>query len=152
MRNCLAVILLLLILSSSSSMSLTHQADVVTPQDWWFNVPSSPLEFSLFPNKRFLGLTNRSTGRIVQFALGCVTQDGDKIRAVCRATVTKTDLAASSTSGQQLYFKDVAAYSEDRKCCDKAKAKLAVVEVNFADGSTWKIDGISSPCPIQIVK
>lgn len=146
MRNCFAVILLSLILSSPPSMTLTQQTDGVSPQDWWINIPSSPLEFNLFPNKRFLGLTNRSTGRVVQFTLGCVTQDGDKIRAVCKATVTKTDLAASSTAGQQLYFKDVSAYAEDRKCCDKASAKLAVVEVNFADGSTWKVDGNSSPC------
>ena len=149
MQECLALILLSTVLSAAPPVS-TLQPVAVTPGGWWIDIPSAPLEFYPFPNNRFLGLTNRSKGRVVEFTLGCVTQDEDKVRVVCIATVTETDLAAAGTSGQQMYFKDVSAYAEDRTCCDKANAKLAVVEVTFADGSTWRVDGSSSPClPLQ---
>jgi hypothetical protein len=152
MRNCYAVALLLLILTAIPSINQGQQVGEVTSQEWWINVPSSPLEFKLFPNKRFLGLTNRSTGRVVQFRLGCVIQGRDLIRVVRKATVTKTDLAASGAAGQQFYFKDVSSYAEDRKCCAKENAKLAVVEVNFADGSTWKVNDTSTPSQCRTLR
>lgn len=146
------VVTLLFILCSSPSELVVQQTEARSRAEWWINIPSSPLEFRLFPNKRFLGLANRSTGRVVEFTLGCVTQDGDKVRMVHQATATKTDLASNSASGKQLYFKDVSAYAQDRECCNKATAKLAVVRVTFADGSTWKVEGDFSPCPVQTVK
>jgi hypothetical protein len=122
---------------------ITGQAQQVngakTQEEWWINLSSSPLEFKVFPNDRFLALFNRSGGHVVEFKLGCVIQNKGRARAISKTTGIKTNLAAASASGQQMYFKDVLSYAEETERCRKESAKLAVIEVVFADGAIWMV-------------
>lgn len=101
-------------------------------EEWWINIPSSPLKLGLTENQRFVVLSNLSSSRIIQYRLGCIEEREGGFRVIGRLKATRTDLVTNQT------IINPVGLDEDKKGCDKKRGKIAVIEVEFADGSIWK--------------
>lgn len=100
----------------------------------WVNIASSPLEIRFTPSKRDGLLVNRSSGRVVQYRLGCVVNDSDlRIRVLKKLKPVRTQLE----TGKAL-INSVSVHQLDMERCEKAASRLAVIEVIFQDGFAWR--------------
>lgn len=112
----------------------------------WINLPSSPLIIEEPQNKRLLLLSNISRDRIVKYVMGCVIKEPDVFRVICAEkeksiNISPPDLVRKISEQEILSIPDEVS---DR--CVQMKAKIAVIEVMFADGAGWKAKGLFSPC------
>lgn len=103
-------------------------------EEWSVNIASSPLEIGLSPNQRFLNLLNRSSGNITRYRLGCVVQNGESMKVLRRFSPVNSQLAPG-----KVLINSVTIYSESVQRCSLVRAKVAVIEVRFKDGSVWKL-------------
>lgn len=140
-RHSYGAVLLLLVAGVMLSISQAHQTDKAISEEWWINLPSSPLRIARTPNGRLMTLSNHSSNRITQYQLGCVIKESDKVKVVCKMNRQKTDLLPADSVKGEVYFESLDSREKHKERCDKKNAKLAVVEVIFADGSVWKVDG-----------
>jgi hypothetical protein len=124
------VLILALPMTSMSWLAIARQS---ATEDLWFNVESTPLEVRISPNGRHLHLLNRSPGLITRYRLGCVRQRPE-MRVVRTLPVVKADLEAG-----KVLINSLSLYADNVERCSRDTGRLAVVEVNFRDGSVWKI-------------
>jgi hypothetical protein len=128
-----AFIVVFMTIGSSHATSGMRQLELQTASNWWFNLPSSPLTFAISPSKRDLMLVNRSSTLITSYRLGCVIEVEGRTRVVCKMAKVRMELKP----GEAL-MNSITVYSREKERCDKKRAKLAVVETQFTDGSSWK--------------
>jgi hypothetical protein len=128
-------ILLLGFVVSFTTQGRAKQLDS-TVVDHWVNLPSAPLIFMPSPSRRDLSLINRSTGRIIKYRLGCLLSGNDNIRVIKRMRLLNTDLLTN-----RALLNSTSVYENEIEVCSKKSAKIGVVEVVFADGSTWAARG-----------
>jgi hypothetical protein len=130
MRNHFRVLLLVTV-SAFSSSALPQSA----PDELWTNIPSCPLKVTFTPSKLFTLLRNRSSGRIVRYRLGCAVdpRDGHGYRVLRKTAWISTNMEPGKVG---INLSSV--YSRIGRCADSG-GHLAVVEVVFQDGATWKV-------------
>lgn len=131
---------LLLILCAASQRVAAQQPP--SPQglgaldSLWINLPSTPLRF--FANQAGNGysLNNYSIGHITGYRLGCVAAEGDGFKVLGKRP--KEALLLKPMSGNEVHGRAVVVegWVPFIPC---RKGKLTVVEVEFKDGSLWKI-------------
>lgn len=79
-------------------------------------------------------LSNRSSGRIVRFRLGCVTGAAtNKVKVMRRSAPVNVDLGTDNG-----YAASISVHTGEMERCYKMNAQLAVIEVLFKDGFSWK--------------
>jgi hypothetical protein len=136
----LFVVLLLLILMSASQRVEAQQSPPQLGQGaldaLWINLPSTPLRF--FANEAGNGysLNNYSIGYIIGYRLGCVSEQGDVFKVLSKRP--KQELALKPMSGSEVHGRAVIVkgWIPFMPC---KKGKLTVIEVQFKDGSVWKV-------------
>ena len=134
LEKIFAAIILLSIANAAPGTGWADQPSQAVPQEWSFNVPSSPLEIRFSPGKRDMQFFNRSSGRVSQFRLGCVRQVGESTKILHRFSAVKSDLLA----GKAL-INSLTVYDANIQHCSAVRTKFAVIEVSFRDGSMWRV-------------
>ncbi len=109
-------------------------------EQFWFNLPDSPLKIERSPNGRFITLGNYSFKESSKYRLGCVVTTDERIKVVSKFSEEIDSIAPFDSVNDQYSATLLDLTQEDVKKCTNKGAKLAAVEVVFADGSTWKID------------
>jgi hypothetical protein len=133
-RKILAVIITIPIAIVSLGMNWTGKSPQAESQEWWLNVPSSPLEIRFSPSKRDMELFNRSSGHVTEYRLGCVREVGQSLKVLRKLPLVETNLETG-----KVLINSVTVYTDSVEVCTRDKAKLAVVEVSFRDGSIWRV-------------
>lgn len=133
LRNNYVLGILLILMSNLIVSGYEAQCSLRVSEENWINLPSSPLESILSSSKRDLILRNRSSKPIMQYKLGCIYREGDKVRFVRKMPAVDTHLEP----GEAL-LNSITIYAADIERCKKTMSKITVVEVRFADGSIWK--------------
>ena len=127
-------ILVLIIASTSSNWSSATSLPQSGPEGLWINIPSSPLEVKFTSSKRDSLLVNRSSGRVVRYRLGCVSEaESSKLKVARKTPWVETDLESG-----KLVINSVSVHAQDLERCDNTNSRLAVVEVAFQDGFFWR--------------
>lgn len=118
----------------------------------WLDIPSCPLAAVMVDvagGKRSSGLRNRSNEDVIAIIVGCVSSDAGRIR-VGESLVPWNIYDGSLAPGDvaQGVFQDLDGPANDwtdaKKSCAE-RARFAVLEVTFDDGSKWKADGRTWP-------
>jgi hypothetical protein len=125
---------LIVMVLASRGISQVVVSPATEPQVWWLNVEASPLEVRFSPSRRDVELFNRSSGRVIQYRLGCVRVNGQRVKALHRLAIVGTDLGSNKS-----LINSTTVYMDSAHTCMQDKAKLAIVEVGFGDGSVWKV-------------
>ena len=133
-KQALAIILLLGIALGTASSFPSREPTFLREDEWWANLPSSPLVMLGSPSKRDVSLENRSGDIIISYTMGCVIRTGTRWRVLRKLRRTNTNLEP----GKAL-LNSASTYARSREECSERKAKLALVEVYFADGTTWML-------------
>lgn len=108
--------------------------------DWWVESGTSPLKIKQAQSGRWVILENQSSGRVIQYQLGCVLEHGARFHVVCKMKTEQTDLPPYVKSDQKIYsvvHRTLDGKEKDE--CEKIHGKLSVIKVWFADGSIWLI-------------
>jgi hypothetical protein len=105
-----------------------------TPTDRAVISPSSPLKLVTYRNG--YKVTNVSDKRIVKYTLGCALEEDKKLRIVHVLPPQESSLEPGMQMGHATIDNPDEAIFE---CIEKRKSKLAVVEVDFADGAAWRL-------------
>lgn len=122
-------------------MSLAaFQAEAGSQEQFWLNLPTSPLKIERSPNGRFITLSNYSSKEALKYRLGCVVKTYKDIKVIRKFSKEVDSIAPVDLANNQVSFILLDPTLEDVKRCTDKGAKLAVVEVTFADDSTWKIN------------
>lgn len=129
---------LLMAILSMSSICLGYQPETKAKDEFWLNLPSSPLRITMTPNERFLTLDNYSSKQISGYQLGCVIENHGGIKILSRMKPNKTVLEPADPANQQVHFISLGTYTENLEVCRKRKAKLAVIEVTYSNGDKWE--------------
>jgi hypothetical protein len=133
-------VVLLLIMLSASQRAAAQQPPQPLGQSaldaLWINLPSTPLRF--FANEAGNGysLNNYSIGHIIGYRLGCVSAEGAGFKVLSKRP--KQELVLKPMSGNEVHGRAVIVdgWLPFMPC---KKGKLTVIEVEFKDGSVWKI-------------
>jgi hypothetical protein len=106
----------------------------------WLNRPSAPLQFTAAPLGNVYAIGNRSDARVIRYQLGCVLAEGDAIRILNRRPDESVDLAPMDRTNKEVHSKMIFSSKGawQQPFCEST-AKLAVLEVEFSDGGTWRI-------------
>lgn len=116
------------------------QVDVRSQEQPWLNLPASPLRIERSPNGRFLTLSNYSSKKAIKYRLGCIVTTDNRIKIIGRMKVNIITLEPADAVTNLVSFVPFDIAENDVKRCSNKDAKLAVVEVTFADDSTWRMD------------
>jgi len=117
------------------------QQSIPVPKEWIVNLPSSPLSISPASKVKAVRFDSRSTGNIVGFRLGCVAETKDSFTILEVLKEQRINLPAAIGEGDidpQIIFMPISEFDGYRSRCEKANAKVAVIEVEFSDGGIWK--------------
>ncbi|GEM_PF-5501217 len=106
----------------------------------WLNIPSAPLQFRAHPNGRNYAIANVSDARIVRYRVGCVVQEADGLKILSKRPAQEKDLAPLDRVKNEAASEIVmSSHGNWGKPFCEGEAKLAILEVAFADGGFWKI-------------
>jgi hypothetical protein len=118
---------------TQNSVPVTDVSFFVLEEDRWINLTETPLKLSLLGGGDFV-FTNVSPQRILGYRLGCVDGNGGIIKRMDETKMTLTpNEGASSTNSM-----GISEQMEELYVCHQSRAKLAVIEVKYEDGSVWK--------------
>lgn len=105
---------------------------------WVLNQPASPLKVTISDDGEDYSIKNYSSKHVRGYRLGCVVEEGNKIKIKRKASSRKVDIAALDASQSRVFGKAYTVYADkDFYPCVQTKTKLAVLEVAFSDGSSW---------------
>jgi len=138
------LIVAILLISPVATQAQKPQTDA--RQDWWFNIPTSPLVIQAESseggshNERRqygYGLKNVSSKAIRSYALGCVKNEEARVRFFVRAYYPKGRVLPGQViaGGQVTPGLTVAELVSDRGC---QGGRVAVTDVFFEDGTRWE--------------
>lgn len=131
----LAGVALALVVSSAYSGSAQTGTDGCGESSWWRNTPEAPLSLAVSPNGRFLSIENSSVQSVRAFRFGCVSDETGELEVLC--ILPEERLSKCLGFGRSIFL-EIAAFNEGRERCSSKRAKLAVVAVEFEDGSRWE--------------
>ena len=122
--------------SSSASAQVRHA-------DFYFlNVPSAPLLVKMYPGTSTENanqwLENTSRGTIINFQTGCVRQNTATIEVFDRHRPITIGIGPADSNDNKLFLPR-GSHTGDLPLQCAAPNKVAVIEVNFADGGRWSI-------------
>jgi len=127
-------ILLLIITSTSSAWTSATPLPQSGPESQWINIPSSPLEVRFTSSKRDSLILNRSSGRVVRYRVGCVSNaQTSKLKVARKTPWIDTDLESG-----KLVINSLGVHANDQSRCNNTNTRLAIVEVAFQDGFVWR--------------
>lgn len=119
-------------------LSQAYQTDEAITKKWVLKQPTAPLLITISANREYYSLDNYSLKHVMNYRLGCVAEENDKIRVRAKARTRTVNIAPIDTANERVYSKVYTIYAdEDFYPCIEMKAKLAVLEVGFSDGSKW---------------
>ena len=128
---------LALCLAALSPISIDNQGKLatLTPTDQALNFASAPLKLVTYPNG--YNVTNTSKATILRYMLGCASEEAGKVKITYVLPAEQVSLAPGYQRGASTIDNPEESIFQ---CVTKRKLKLAVVEVYFADGATWKVE------------
>ena len=126
--------LILCVISSCVSLDAQTPTEPPRPTDKALNSLSSPVKLTTFPNG--YELTNISKKKINQYGLGCVTEKNGKLTILQRLPVKHSSINPGEGIGSATIDAREFAIHE---CIDKRESKIAVLQVQFADGTVWRL-------------
>lgn len=139
-RNIYLFVILLLILLTASRECPAQPPPQLNQQPLealWINLPSSPLRF--FGNQTGDGysLNNYSIGYIVGYRPGCVSGEGERFKILSKRP--RKEIYLKPMSGNEVHGRSIVVmgWLPFLPC---KKGTLTVIEVQFKDGSVWKIN------------
>lgn len=138
-----------------SITSQAYESDKTASEEYWLNLPSAPTIIVRGIKGQLLTLINYSPVRIIRYQLGWVIAEQGKIKITCKLGPQNTDLAPANIGKNDVHMVGLAYYDQVKECSHKVKAKLAVIEINFEDGSVWKASDVipasecTSPCAMS---
>jgi len=132
----LAGVALALVVSSAYSGSAQTATGGCKQESWWRNVPEAPLSLAVSPNGRFLSIENSSAQAVRALRFGCVSDETGELEVLC--ILPEERLSKCLGSGRSIFL-EIAAFNEGRERCSSKRAKLAIVAVEFEDGSRWEV-------------
>jgi len=124
--------------------SLSSEAKDGPFRKWWANIPEAPMQVALSANKRFLFLENASSKKISAFKVGCVVRLGDALSNVQPLVMKEFELEPKKSLIWDMRDPDIAL----TKCKQKG-SRVAITEVQFVDGSHWKLDGCTRDASLR---
>ena len=101
------------------------------------DVPNAPYKLNASSNGRGYQFCNTSAIRIVRFRLGCVDKKKDELKILNEQPIADGDLAPANGKEVSCRFWDSNHGFFPGEACKKGK--LAVIEVELADGTAWKL-------------
>jgi hypothetical protein len=101
------------------------------------DVPSARFKLEAGRNGTSYGFCNSSPIRVVSSRLGCVEKKSGGLKILVERPLENVDLDPPNGSIQSCSYADCSDCSFPGGECKKGK--LAVIEVNLADGTTWKL-------------
>jgi hypothetical protein len=99
-------------------------------ETWWLEIADSPIHNSLLQNERFLLLENVGSNTIVSYSLGCLAGPGQ----VMEWSVETLKMEIKPKWGNIRAVPDL--YDLRVRSC--GEAGLAVTQVAFSDGTSWR--------------
>ncbi|MCM3872566.1 MAG: hypothetical protein ND895_17930 [Pyrinomonadaceae bacterium] len=122
----------------ATELAESQTAAPVKP-NWWVNLPSSPLKIDLVVGQGY-GLSNFSEGSVVRYRTGCVVWKKEKLEITKRGPLRYTPVSMkpinlSRTPYETHSLLEGSGFTAER--CN-GRAKTAIIEVLFDDGSVWK--------------
>ncbi len=108
-------------------------APVTSDREQWVNLPGSPVLLTKSYKNRLLIAINKSKETLVKLRFGWVSQHNDEI-SIRLAVKPRETVVKSGTFVGVVWIDDLEA------CAAEKNLRLAVVEVNFEDGSSWKTE------------
>ena len=135
-KNTYLFILLLLIVLSAAQASPAQQPGQAL-ESLWINLPSSPLRFFANQSGDGYSLNNYSIGYIVGYRPGCVSAQGDRFKILSKRP--KKEVFLKPMSGNEVHGRAIVVegWLPFIPC---KKGTLTVIEVQFKDGSVWKVN------------
>jgi hypothetical protein len=136
-KNTYLFIVLLLLLSSAAQQSPAQQPVQESLESLWINLPSSPLRFFANQNGDGYSLNNYSIGYIVGYRPGCVSARGERFKILSKRP--KKEVFLKPMSGNEIHGRAIVVegWLPFVPC---KKGTLTVIEVQFKDGSVWKVN------------
>lgn len=110
----------------------------------WVDIKSSPLKFAVSENRRFGQLVNHSDATIIGFSLGCVRTNNGIHSAVKSVAYIKSTILGNEGENKSFYFADLSLFEKYKSECKAEKSRLGVYEINFTDGSVWRLNGFKA--------
>lgn len=100
---------------------------------WASNFPRAPLEIKVEGDRSYT-LNNKSKVAIKSYRLGCVRESTKKnVVIVYRMPPEEITIAPGESWGIMGFH-----HNADKTECERKSAKVAVVEVDFEDGTVWQ--------------
>jgi hypothetical protein len=105
----------------------------------------TPVRLTLSPNKKYVEVTNYSYLEVRTLVLGCAAESADgitlkkRIEEMDHFNLAKIDLPAADWEKSRLGFFTFMTSDEIVRDCQRLNSALAVIEIRFADGSTWTL-------------
>ena len=127
-------IILILALTLSGHSQATKSPSAVVPsreRGLTFNFPRTPLEIST-DGERGYDLNSKTKTPINRFRLGCVHEQGKNLQIVHRLIPEDAKIAPDEKRVTLGFHHNPA------KTCEQWNGKLAVIEVDFEDGTQWR--------------
>lgn len=101
------------------------------------DVPNAPYKLNASSNGRGYQFCNASAVRVVRFRLGCVEKKNGELKILNERPFANGDLAPANEKEVSCRLWDSNHGFFPGEACKKGK--LAVVEVELADGAVWKL-------------
>ena len=98
---------------------------------------NSPARIGYMPLGAYCTLENHSDKRIVRYRLGCAIEENGRVKILNKKKEKAIDLPPADPSKSAFPFTYLS-IRQIKKCCTSKGAKIAIVEVTFADGSSWR--------------
>lgn len=107
--------------------------------DLFFDRPNLPARIGYTPLGAYPTLENHSDKGVIRYRLGCVLEENGQLKIPAKRKEEVTDLPPANISKTSIPFTALS-LREIKKECSAKKAKIAVVDITFADGTTWKLE------------
>jgi len=114
----------------------SREAGVRAIKSRLLDVPTAPYKLSALYNGRGYQFCNTSNVRVVRFRLGCGEKKNSKLKVLNERPFQDGDLAPANQTLSCRSWDSNHGFFPGEAC---KKGRLAVVEVDLADGTVWKL-------------
>jgi len=121
-----------------------QQGQEATPQI--FNAQSSPLKIGLTPNKEYIRIENDSDKTVTGYRLGCVVNENEEIKDKCVFEFKHANIKPIDQVKDLVFASVFGVEQSGLYYCKQTSTMLTAIEVNFDDGSSWKLEDKNVTC------
>jgi len=149
----IALIGLVLVATQSGSVGL-ELGTAPCQEQVIYNALGAPVRLKMSPNGKYVEVTNHSDKEVKALKFGCVvaTTDGPVVKKTIESMehfdLAHIDLAAEQEKSRMNTFA-FTTRDEIVRQCKGLDSLLALVEVKFADGSSWETPGTKKKAGIE---